>query len=108
MTNFEKYRKDIEETGYRFGYDIKTNEITRYDIVSGNIGKVNIPIVTLNSMIIEMLFLIKKTTNPGTKKAKLEVNELKYIMMKFIKNMWLFFIGSGDKTSQSFSANIIL
>ena len=29
MTNFEKYRKDIEETGYRFGYNIKTNKITK-------------------------------------------------------------------------------
>lgn len=28
MTNFEKYRKDIEKAGYRFGYDIKTNKVT--------------------------------------------------------------------------------
>ena len=31
MTNFEKYRKDIEETGYRFAYNIKTNKITKCD-----------------------------------------------------------------------------
>lgn len=34
MTNFEKYRKDIEETGYKFGYNIKTNEITKCDLMS--------------------------------------------------------------------------
>lgn len=33
MTNFEKYRKDIEETGYRFGYDIKTNKVTKCDLM---------------------------------------------------------------------------
>lgn len=31
MTNFEKYRKDIEKAGYRFGYDIKTNKVTKCD-----------------------------------------------------------------------------
>ena len=34
MTNFEKYRKDIEETGYRFGYDIKTNKVTKCDLMN--------------------------------------------------------------------------
>ena len=34
MTNFEKYRKDIEEAGYRFGYDIKTNKITKCDLMN--------------------------------------------------------------------------
>ena len=33
MTNFEKYRKDIEETGYRFGYNIKTNKITKCNLI---------------------------------------------------------------------------
>ena len=33
MTNFEKYRKDIEETGYGFGYDIKTNKVTKCDLM---------------------------------------------------------------------------
>ena len=33
MTNFEKYRKDIEEAGYRFGYDIKTNKVTKCDLM---------------------------------------------------------------------------
>lgn len=33
MTNFEKYRKDIEKTGYRFGYDIKTNKVTKCDLM---------------------------------------------------------------------------
>lgn len=27
MTNFEKYRKDIEKAEYIFGYDIKTNKV---------------------------------------------------------------------------------
>ena len=34
MTNFEKYRKDIEKTGYRFGYDIKTNKVTKCDLMN--------------------------------------------------------------------------
>lgn len=34
MTNFEKYRKDIEKAGYRFGYDIKTNKVTKCDLMS--------------------------------------------------------------------------
>lgn len=33
MTNFEKHRKDIEETGYRFGYDRKTNKVTKCDLM---------------------------------------------------------------------------
>lgn len=33
MTNFEKYRKDIKETRYRFGYDIKTNKVTKCDLM---------------------------------------------------------------------------
>lgn len=33
MTNFEKYRKDIEKAGYRFGYDIKTNKVTKCDLM---------------------------------------------------------------------------
>lgn len=34
MTNFEKYRKDIEETGYRFGYNIKTNKVTKCGLMN--------------------------------------------------------------------------
>lgn len=34
MTNFEKYRKDIEKAGYRFGSDIKTNKITKCDLMN--------------------------------------------------------------------------
>ena len=34
MTNFEKYRKDIEKAGYRFGYDIKTNKIIKCDLMN--------------------------------------------------------------------------
>lgn len=34
MTNFEKYRKDIEKAGYRFGYDIKTNKVTKCDLMN--------------------------------------------------------------------------
>ena len=34
MTNFEKYKKDIEEAGYRFGYNIKTNEITKCNLMN--------------------------------------------------------------------------
>ena len=34
MTNFEKYRKDIEEAGYRFGYDIKTNKVTKCNLMN--------------------------------------------------------------------------
>ena len=34
MTNFEKYRKDIEKAGYRFGYDIKTNKVTECDLMN--------------------------------------------------------------------------
>lgn len=33
MTNFEKYRKDIEKAGYIFGYDIKTNKVTKCDLM---------------------------------------------------------------------------
>lgn len=33
MTNFEKYRKDIEKAGYRFGYDMKTNKIAKCDLI---------------------------------------------------------------------------
>lgn len=33
MTNYEKYRKDIKETGYRFGYDIKTNKVTKCNLM---------------------------------------------------------------------------
>lgn len=34
MTNFEKYRKDIEKAGYRFGYDIKKNKVTKCDLIN--------------------------------------------------------------------------
>ena len=34
MTNFEKYRKDIEKAEYRFGYDIKTNKVTKCDLMN--------------------------------------------------------------------------
>lgn len=34
MTNFEKYRKDIEKAGYTFGYDIKTNKVTKCDLMN--------------------------------------------------------------------------
>lgn len=34
MTNFEKYRKDIEKEGYTFGYDIKTNKVTNCDLMN--------------------------------------------------------------------------
>lgn len=34
MTNFEKYRKDIEKAGYRFGYDIKKNKVTKCDLMN--------------------------------------------------------------------------
>lgn len=34
MTNFEKYRKDIEETEYRFGYNIKTNKVTKCGLMN--------------------------------------------------------------------------
>ena len=34
MTNFEKYRKDIEKAGYRFGYDIKTNKVIKCDLMN--------------------------------------------------------------------------
>ena len=34
MTNFEKYRKDIEEAGYRFGYDVKTNKVTKCSLMN--------------------------------------------------------------------------
>lgn len=34
MTNFEKYRKDIEKAGYGFGYDIKTNKVTKCDLMN--------------------------------------------------------------------------
>lgn len=33
MTNFEKYRKDIEKAGYGFGYNIKTNKVTKCDLM---------------------------------------------------------------------------
>lgn len=33
MTNFEKYREDIEKAGYRFGYNIKTNKVTKCDLM---------------------------------------------------------------------------
>lgn len=34
MTNFEKYRKDIEKEGYTFGYDIKANKVTKCDLMN--------------------------------------------------------------------------
>lgn len=34
MTNFEKYRKDIEKAGYRFGYDIKTKKVTKCNLMN--------------------------------------------------------------------------
>lgn len=34
MTNLEKYRKDIEETEYRFGYNIKTNKVTKCGLMN--------------------------------------------------------------------------
>lgn len=34
MTNFEKYRKDIEEAEYIFGYDIKTNKVTKCNLMN--------------------------------------------------------------------------
>lgn len=34
MKNFEKYRKDIEEMGYMFGYNIKTSKIIKCDLMN--------------------------------------------------------------------------